>query len=195
MKRNIILIGLVILLVAWFFTAWRNRVISNRLQERKDLLAAKQAMEDRYAVERAIGQANPAPSDPNAPYPIVEEQPFPTGIFDECDTTNIIREADITNCWQGVVNKNKTTVYVGVEAHHNPDIPDKTDPQQGVVFIWTIANYPEETGLQKILTPVRVGAVHITAEQNGVLTLVSTDNSHAFIFDVNTKKFTSVVKK
>jgi hypothetical protein len=44
----------------------------------------KQAIQQQYAQERAAGAQNPAPKNPAAPYPIVPEQPFPTGILDDC---------------------------------------------------------------------------------------------------------------
>jgi hypothetical protein len=50
---------------------------------------------------------------------------------------------------------------------------------------------PAEGLIQRILTPVRAGAVRIVAVNNGLLTLVSETGSR-LTFNVSTKAFTSV---
>lgn len=136
---------------------------------------AKQAIEQQYDQERAAGQLNPAPRNPNAPFPIVPPSPFETGIFTDCDS---LSGATVVNCWRGIVGGTDTSVYAGSE-------PQSVNPQQGIVVVLTA------TG-SYIPTPVQAGPVQIVAAQNDILTLVTTNNAYVLTFDVNAQAFTAV---
>src|SRR5437016_6137299 len=97
----------------------------------------KQAIEQQYAQERAAGAQNPAPKNPAAPYPVAPEQPFPTGVLDECAAPFPSSEANIVNCWAGLLNGIKTIVYAGAEGKEG-------DTQQGVVYVYVIPGDPTE---------------------------------------------------
>jgi hypothetical protein len=136
---------------------------------------AKQAIEQQYSQERAAGEQNPAPRDPNAAFPIVPPPAFETGIFNDCDS---LSGAIVVNCWRGILGNVETSVYAGSE-------PESINPQQGIVVVFTASgNY--------IPTPVEAGPVRIIAAQNDILTLVTTNNAYVLTFDVNTQSFTSV---
>jgi len=153
-------------------------------QSANTLPPAKQAIEQQYTQERADGAQNPAPKDPGVSYPIVPETPFLTGIIDESDAPFSEEDVTIANRWQGIVNGVRTIVYAGVET---------IDPQQGIVIVMTMPDYPEEASGQRVLTPVQTGSVRIVAAKNGLLTLVSTVGSYVLTFDVNARAFISVV--
>lgn len=142
----------------------------------------KQVIEDRYLQERAAGAQNPAPKDPNAPYPAGTDAPPDKGIIDDPDGPFSSQEIRISNRWQGVINGIETTVYAGVES------PDD-DADQGIII--TLSDFPTGVGKRTVLTPVRTGRVHIIAEQNSQLILAADDGSYLFVFDVGTAAFTS----
>lgn len=148
----------------------------------------KQAIEDQYDKERAAGAQNPAPRNPNAPYPIVHDPPFQTGII-ECSAGiagGSSEEFTVQGCWQGIVNGVKTRVYTGAEG-------SALDPQQGIVIVAPRPVFPAEGNRSRVLTPVKGGAVGIVAAQDNILTLVTETGSYVLTFDVNTRTFTSVV--
>ena len=157
-------------------------------QSPNSLPPAKKAIEQQYTQERAAGTQNPAPRDPNAPYPIITEYPFDIGIFDECDAPFSSEKGHIVNCWQGILSGVKTEVFAGAES---ADV----DQQQGIVYVLRIPDYSsqEETTLVAVSTPVHAGAVRIVAAKNGILTLVSDTGHYVLTFDVSTRQFTSVV--
>ena len=136
---------------------------------------AKEAIEQQYSQERAAGAQNPAPRNPNAPFPIVPPRPFETGIFDDCDS---FHGALIVNCWRGILNGVETSVFAGVE-------PADVDSQQGIVVLTPSGDF--------VPTPVRAGAARIVAARNGLLTLVTATGNYVLTFDVSTRTFTSVV--
>jgi len=143
------------------------------LAQQNTLPPAKQAIEEQYAQERAAGEQNPAPMDPNTPYPIVSGGGVRTDISDDCDS---FHGARVGNCWFGLVDGIETGVFAGVET-------SEFDPQQGVVIVqgdW-------------VLTPVHAGAVRIVAAQDHLLTLVSATGQYVLTFDASTRTFTSVV--
>jgi hypothetical protein len=146
----------------------------------------KQAIEQQYGQERTAGAQNPAPKNPAAPYPIAPEPPFPTGVLDDCGAPFSSAEANIVNCWAGVLNGIKTIVYAGAEGTDQ-------DPQQGLVYLVAAPPYPAPVSGSRVLTPVKGGAVRIVAAQNTILTLVSATGSYVLTFDVNTRTFTSFV--
>lgn len=143
----------------------------------QDLPPAKQAIQQQYDQERAVGQQNPAPRNPNAPYPIVPPTPFETGIFDDdCDSFHGVL---VVNCWGGIVNNDEMMVWAGAQSQ-------EYNPQQGVVIIFG------SSAKNSVLTPIQAGAVRIVAARNNILTLVSANNAYALTFDVGTQAFTSV---
>src|SRR6266581_9281060 len=146
----------------------------------------KQAIEQQYSQERAAGAQHPAPKNPAAPYPIAPGQPFPTGILDDCAAPFSSSEANIVNCWAGLLNGTKTVVYAGAEGKEG-------DPQQGVVYVVVIPGYPAEVSGGRVITPVKGGTVRIVAAHDAVLTLVSETGSYVLTFDLNTRTFTSAV--
>jgi hypothetical protein len=136
---------------------------------------AKQAIEQQYSQERAAGEQNPAPRDPNAPFPVVPTPPFETGIFTDCDS---LSSAIVENCWRVILGNVETTVYAGSESQ-------TVNPQQGLVVVWTTSgNY--------VPTPIQAGPVRIVSAQNDTLTLVTTDDTYVLTFDVDTQSFTSI---
>jgi hypothetical protein len=156
------------------------------LAQSSTLPPEKQAIEQRYLQERAAGAQNPAPKDPNSPYPIVPEQPFPVGVLEECAAPFSSAEASISNCWAGVINGVKTVVYAGADGSNG-------DPTQGVVYVVAFPGYPQDVSGSRLPTPIMGGALHVVAAQNGILTLVSETGSYVLTFDVSTRVFTSVV--
>ena len=146
----------------------------------------KQAIEQQYAQERAAGAQNPAPKDPNAPFPVAPESPFPTGIIDDCAPPFSGAEASIVNCWAGIVNGVKTIVYAGNESGDN-------DPQQGLVYVIGFSDTSSDINGNRVLTPVKDGGVRIVAAQNFLLTLASISGDHIFTFDVTTRQFVSTI--
>ena len=156
------------------------------LHAQSTLPPEKQAIEDQYTQERASGIQNAAPKDPNAPFPIAPEVPFRTGIIDDCSPPFSAQNVSIQSCWQGLQNGIRTAVFTGAES-------DNFDAQQGIVYVMTIPDFPAETTVQTILTPVRAGAVSIVLAQNNILTLVSETGPYVMVFDVNAAGFTSVV--
>jgi hypothetical protein len=78
----------------------------------------------------------------------------------------------IQNRWYGSANGNGIVVYAGALAD---------DLSQGIVHI--ALALPDWLFEQDYLTPIKVGSIHIAAEQNARLTLVATDNT-VFYFDV-----------
>lgn len=150
---------------------------SGLLLAQSSLPPAKQAIEQQYSQERATGAANPAPKNPNAPYPIVPATPFQSGIVTICGAPFSSQSVNIYGCWQGIVNGAKTRVYVGNDA---------TDPLQGEVIIMSDAT----STIPTIVAPVRDTGLNIASAQGDVLTLV-TNSGYIFTFDVATRKFTS----
>lgn len=150
----------------------------------QSLPPGKQAIEQEYSQERAAGAENPAPRNPQAPYPIAPEVPFVTGVIDDDDAPFSSEDVSICNRWQGIQNGVRTLVYAGVDAD---------DAQQGVVIVQTIPDYPGDVSGQRVLTPVRAGAVCVVVAQNGLLTLVSDTDSYVLTFNVSTGTFTSVI--
>jgi hypothetical protein len=146
----------------------------------------KQAIDQQYVQERAAGAQNPAPKNPQAPYPIAPEQPFLTGVIDDCSAPFSSTEATILNCWQDLVGNIKTVVYAGAEG-------DELDPTQGVVYVVVNPGYPAQISGDRVPTPVKGGAVHIFSAQNRILTLGSAIGFYVLTFDVNTMTFTSAV--
>jgi len=137
---------------------------------------AKQIIEQRYLAERLIGTTNPAPRNPDAGYPVVQEPGFETGILEDCDSFHALT---VSNCWHGVVNGAQTQVFAGAET---ADI----DTQQGAVILMR--------GVPNLIpTPLHAGGVRIVAAQQSLLTLISADGPYVLTFDASTGKFTSVV--
>ena len=137
---------------------------------------AKEAIAQQYAQERASGAQNPAPRNADTPFPIVEETPFETGIFNDCDS---LHGAVIVNCWQGIVNGAETVVYAGSQSQD-------LDPQQGMVIV------PNSSPGTYLPTPVHDGPVRIVAAQGAILFIVTADNANVLIFDVASLAFVSV---
>jgi hypothetical protein len=140
---------------------------------------AKQAIEDQYTRERLAGNADPAPSDPNASFPIVQITSVENGIIQDC-TPFPGQGFKTTNCWHGSANGTDLMVYAGSES-------EGFDATQGVVII-----EPPQGSIQTIATPVHSGAVHIVAVRNGVLELVSATGSYVLLFNAATGTFDSV---
>lgn len=155
---------------------------SGLLLAQSSLPPAKRAIKQQYSQERAAGAANPAPANPNAPYPIVHELPFPAGIMIDCSPP-FPNWGVIANCWYGIANGFHTIVYTGREN-------DEFDPQQGEVFVVTLPEPPASTSVITLLTPVKGGSVRIVAAKDNVLTLAS-DTGYVLTFDVASRKFTS----
>jgi hypothetical protein len=145
----------------------------------------KQAIEQQYSQERAAGAHTAAPKNPQAPYPIAPEQPFLKGIMADCSAPFSSQEINIANCWQGTLSGVNTVVYAGAEA-------DALDPQQSVVYVLALPGYPVPVSGNSVLAPVKGGSLGIVAEQNGVLTLVSSTGRYVMTFDVRTRTFSSV---
>lgn len=153
-------------------------------QSSPPLPPAKQAIEHRYTQEREAGTQNPAPRDPNTPYPKVVPGPLESGIFDPCDAPFSSHSISGASCWRGLVNGIETSIYAGSQGQ-------EFDPEQSIIII-----DPAEGEGKFISTPVKAGVIHvIRAPKNGQLILVSKDGSHLFIFDVNRQVFTSTIEK
>jgi hypothetical protein len=146
------------------------------------LPASKQAIDQRYASERAAGAQSPAPRDPNPSYPAVTNASLDRGIVDDTSGPFSSSQIRISNRWEGLVNGNETAIYAGGE-------PPDDDPDQGIVV--TLTDLPTGPIARTELTNVRGGPVRIVAENNGVLTLVSARGSYVFTFDTNSGLFTS----
>src|SRR6266705_4786252 len=131
----------------------------------------KQAIEQQYSQERAAGAQHPAPKNPAAPYPIAPGQPFPTGILDDCAAPFSSSEANIVNCWAGLLNGSKTVVYAGAEGKEG-------DPQQGVVYVVVIPGYPADVSGGRVITPIKGRTVRIVAAHDAILKLVSEPGSY-----------------
>ncbi len=138
----------------------------------------KQAIEDQYNQERAASTQNPAPKNPDAPYPIAPEEPFKTGFIDAEAVFNA-GDAIVCNGWRTMQNGAEVRFYGTVDA---------SDRQQGIVYIDISLPYPAEPSFQRILTPVKDGQVCIIAAQDGVLTLLSDTGSH-ITFNIGTRTF------
>jgi hypothetical protein len=80
------------------------------------------------------------------------------------------------NCWNGVVNNVKTSVAAGVEAEN---------PEQGILVVFAGGQ------TSYLPTPERAGPVRILAAENGLLTVVSTNDSCVFTFSAGTRAFTA----
>jgi hypothetical protein len=174
-------ISIIYIIIAVLVCFWGIRLLSQSA-----LPPSKQAIESQYAQERAAGIQNAAPKDPNAPFPIAPELPFQLGIRNDCSPPFSSQNVNVANCWQGVRNGIKTVVYAGAEA-------GEFDTQQGIIYVMTIPDFPAETSIQTILTPVRAGAASIVLAQNDVLTLVSDVGPYVMVFDLNRETFTSVI--
>src|SRR5215213_1040543 len=99
----VIVLALLLLLVSGLIVAQTNTTLP----------PVKDVIEQQYAQERAVGTQNPAPKDPNAPFPIVEEVPFPVGIIDDADGPFAAEELTMSNRWQGIRGGVRTLVYAG----------------------------------------------------------------------------------
>lgn len=152
------------------------------------LPAGKQTIQQQYDQERAAGAQNPAPRDPQAPYPIVPELPFTTGIVNDGDAPFSSEAINITNYWQGLLNGVRAFVYAGAQA------AEGTNPQQGIIIVQTIPDYPQQASTESLLTPVQAGPVSIVAAQNGLFLLTATTGSYVFAFDASTGTINSVVE-
>lgn len=144
---------------------------------------AKQLIEQQYVAERAIGTQNPAPRDPQAPYPLVQEAPFQTGIFNDGDAPFSVSDGDICNRWQRMQNGSQVLVFAGADANAS---------QQGIAVIMTIPDYPAKTTIQRVLTPVQVGKVCVMTAQNGTLVLMPSDRSGVMTLNVSTGAIVTV---
>jgi hypothetical protein len=183
MKRTILIASAAILVMAGFgflLPARRAQSPGNTLPP------AKQAIEDQYQQERAAGQLNPAPSDPDAQVPAVQAPVFKLGIIGECDASTF-KAFRVLNCWQGIVDNAETVVYAGAENKTFDSEGNEifeSNPQQGLMII-------DGKETHDFPAPERTGALLIVAEKNGILTLVS-DTGRSYAFDVNTGTFRSL---
>ena len=148
----------------------------------------KLVIEQQYVQERDQGTRNPAPRNPNAsPSDIdVPEIPFQTNIITDCEPLYSPQDVDVGSCWQGLANGATTFVYAGAEAQ-------SYDPEQGVVVVATVSDYPGEVNIQRVLSPMRAGGLSITAAQGTLLTMKSEKGPYILVFDAVTRIFTSVV--
>lgn len=183
MKRILLIASAAILVIAGFgflLPARRAQSPGNTLPP------AKQAIEDQYQQERAAGQLNPAPSDPDAQVPAVQAPAFKVGIIGECDASTF-KAFRVLNCWQGIVDNAETVVYAGAENKTFDSEGNEifeSNPQQGLMIIdgKETHNFP---------APERTGALIIVAEKNGILTLAS-ETGRSYAFDVNAGTFKSL---
>jgi hypothetical protein len=105
--------------------------------------------------------------------------PGPTGIVED----NFVKFSgsklglDTQNGWSGIDNGNLVSVWVG-------SLID--DPQQGALHL--MLTLPYRSNQEQFLTPEKVGALRIVAEQNNRLTLASA-NGATYYFDVPARRF------
>jgi hypothetical protein len=149
------------------------------------LVAAKAAIAQEYAQERAAGAQNPAPRNFDASLPPVTDAPLRSGLYpDGCDAPLSSSQLLVSSCWYGVIHGTWTAVYAGGES-------SDFDPSQGkIITISYPSGQPVGGGA---LPSVKAGSVRIVAAQNSVLTLVSETGQYVMTFDVASLKFTSTV--
>jgi hypothetical protein len=134
-----------------------------------------------------LTQISPDPTSPGVPdyeatsiFLLTNTAPItpvrPTGIFD--DQTDFFHEGyRMQNAWQGVVAGFWANVVAG--AHSD-------DPEQGWIFSsW---EWPNAAVYGFYKTPSRTGAVHVVAEQDARLTLVSA-NGVTYYWDIPSQSF------
>jgi hypothetical protein len=98
-------------------------------------------------------------------------EPGPTGIVEGADAGFSPLVYSIQNRWYGTLNGHLIGVYAGALAD---------DGDRGMVYV---IQWLDPRLEHRYLTPLRAGPVHVVAEQNLRLTLVST-NGTTFYFDV-----------
>lgn len=113
--------------------------------------------------------------------PIATPEPGPTGIVDD----NYVKFSgsklglDTQNGWSGIENGNLVGVWAGSLIG---------DSQQGALYL--ILTLPYRFYKEQFLTADKHGALHIVAEQNNRLVLISTDGT-TYYFDVPARRFVS----
>ncbi len=151
--------------------------------DRPQLPPPKQAIQEQYNQERAVGLQSPAPRNPNLSYPTTPLVSPITGINDSCSAPFPAIDVVINNCWQGSVNGVMTIVYAGAESDNS---------QQGIVIVDTVPDYPAAPTEQRVETPIQAGSVTVAAAQTPILMLVSDTGSYTLIFNLNSDTFVSV---
>src|SRR5947209_698844 len=90
----------------------------------------KQAIEDKYNKERLAGTQQPAPRNPDGPYPTVPAgRPLNAGVMGDCDGPFSSQDVHVVSCWQGTQNGVAINIYTGAQGA-------ALDPQQGIVIIY-----------------------------------------------------------
>jgi hypothetical protein len=145
---------------------------------------SKQVIEQQYNQERAAGTQNPAPPNPQVSFPTTPLVPFAMGIIDDSNAPFSPGDVSISNRWQGILNGVQTVVYAGADAGN---------PQQGIVIVMTLPDYPAPVSGQRVLTPIQGGTVTIVAAQSPLLTLVSDSGDYVLTFNMNTRTFAPAV--
>lgn len=146
------------------------------------LPTSKQEIENQYVQERQAGATNPAPRDPGTPLPLVQDAPEARGIIDDPDGPFPAARILISNRWQGLVNGVETSIYAGLQPRENA-------LGQGIVI--ALSDFPTGSEAKTIFPPIEVGRLHIIADQNGQLIMVSNDGTYVFSFRTDQGAFTS----
>lgn len=108
-------------------------------------------------------------------------EPFPTGIHDDTLVkAQLGKEGfDVQNAWFGILGDRQVWAYAGAS---------RSDPDQGAIYVFLFL--PNNTFEQRYLTSEKHGALRILSEQNGRLTLSSTDDT-TFYFDIPAMQYVS----
>jgi hypothetical protein len=134
------------------------------------------------AIEATVTAAalTPRPSSTYIP-PLLDYTPppisLPVGIFTGTDPGIRLCECTFENSWRGVVGGEYLDVFAGASSR---------DPQQGLVLIIrSPLNLSRIMESRTVNMPQRIGAVHIIAQQNHLLTLANAAGQQ-FVFDTST---------
>lgn len=147
-----------------------------------DLTATQSSIETRVAWANAEG-TRAIQEFTTSPQPSLT--PFVTGTREKDNSAFHWRKFgfETENEWVGYVNGREVVIWVGALI---------SDPSQGGVQV--SYKYPERTLLQQFLTTEKRGSLHVVAETNNRLTLVSTQGV-TFYFDVPGFKFVSSLEE
>jgi hypothetical protein len=142
----------------------------------------KQALADREAAQMATARALGVekPKDIGNPYADAKPapiQPLVPGIVEEKQAPFATSQVHVQNSWQGIVNGQELAVFAGV--FH--------DSSKGLVTVVTRVN-GHWHDINGYYTPAEAGAVRVTAEIGGKLTLQS-ENGTTFTFDIASRTF------
>jgi hypothetical protein len=107
----------------------------------------------------------------------------PTGIYENERTkySGIKFEMAVKNSWFGLVGGNRVTIYAGALLD---------DPSQGAIMLHLML--PNRSYFERVLTPVKQGALQVVDEHNNRLTLATADGATTY-FDVPARRFVTTL--